>query len=44
MIGTTLGSLDVIPLGKYDGIELGSLECSTDGTADRNFEGLLLES
>ena len=44
MIGTTLGSLDVIPLGKYDGIELGSLECSTDGTADGNLEVFFIEA
>ena len=42
MLGITLGVMDVLELVKYDGSEIGSSECSTDGTADGKFEGLLL--
>ena len=38
MLGTTLGAMDRLSLGKYDGTELGS----TDGTSDVEFEVLLL--
>ena len=38
MIGTTLGAMDRLSLGKYYGTGLGS----TDGTSDREFEVLLL--
>ena len=42
MIGTILGASNRLPVGKYYGIELGSLEGSIDGTADGIFESLLL--
>ena len=44
MIGTTLGDMDRLLLGTYDGTELGLSECSTDGTVDGNLEGLFLRS
>ena len=44
MIGTTIGDVDVIPLGLYDGLGLGLSEGSNDETTVGNFEGLLLGS
>ena len=38
MLGTTLGAMDRLSLGTYDGTELGS----TDGASDRKFGFLLL--
>ena len=43
MIITTLRFLDVLEVGRYDGIELGFSECFYDGNTDWKFEGLLLE-
>ena len=42
MIGIKKGALDGLELGRYDISELLPSEFSTDGTADRNFDGLLL--
>ena len=42
MLGTTLGYLNGLTLGIYDGSDIESPECSTDGTADGKFVGLLL--
>ena len=38
MIGTTLGAIYRLSLGKYDGTDLGS----PDGTSDGEFEVLML--
>ena len=43
MIGTTLGATDELPIGTYDGLDIGYLEGSIDVITDRNLEGLLLE-
>ena len=42
MLGTTIGAFYGLPLGIYDGIEIGSLECPSNGTSDEKLEGLLL--
>ena len=42
VLGTILDGMDVLPLGTYDGMYLESLECSTYGTVDGNFESLLM--
>ena len=42
MLGTTLGALDIFPLGIYDVMELVSLEGSNGGAACSNFEVLML--
>ena len=42
ILGTKLGVLDKLELGAFNGTELGSLECSTDGTIYEKFDGLLL--
>ena len=39
MLGKTLGALYGLSLGTYDGIELGWLEVSTEGTTYDNLEG-----
>ena len=41
MVVTTLGAVVEVPLGTYGVSELGSLESSTDGAVDGNFDGLL---
>ena len=41
---TTLGAMNGIPLGTYDGSEIGSLESLTNGTSNGKFDGLLLGS
>ena len=42
MLGTTIGDLYGLPLGKYYGSDLGSSECFDDGNTNEKFEGLLL--
>ena len=44
MLGTTLGAIDRLPLGTYDGSDLGSSECSLNGNKDGKFKGLLLDT
>ena len=39
MIGTTLGVMDGLPLGTYDGSYIVSPECSTDATIYGKFKG-----
>ena len=39
IIGTKLGSLDGLDIGAFNGTELISLECSTDGTTYGKFDG-----
>ena len=43
VLGITLGDLNVLDIGTYDGSELGLSKYSTDGTVDGNIEGLLLQ-
>ena len=42
VLGTTLALLDRLILGKYVGINLVLLKCSTDRTKDDKFDDLLL--
>ena len=41
-IRTTLGALDGLSIGTYDGTVLIYLELSTEGNVEGNLEGLLL--
>ena len=43
VLGITLGYLFVLTFGTYNGSELVTLYCSTDGTADGKFYVLLLQ-
>ena len=42
MLGTTIGAMDGIILGTYNGLDIWWLERSTDGTKDDNVDGFLL--
>ena len=42
MISTTLGAVDVLPLGTYDGLDIVCLRVPTYGRTNIKLEGLLL--
>ena len=42
LISTTLGAVDVLPLGTYDGLDIVCLRVPTYGRTNIKLEGLLL--
>ena len=42
VLDKNLGYMYGLPIGTYDGSDIGSSECSADGNIDGKFEGLSL--